>query len=146
MAILVVDDAEEIREIFAVVLAEGGYRDVIALDSALAAFSFLAFAKAPSIELMFLDIVMPGIDGIQACARVRSDSRYADVPIVMTTSIEDIASMDRAFQYGATDFLTKPLKAIDILACVRSKTRLKADLEQRSARERELMQHVPFQF
>jgi phosphoserine phosphatase RsbU/P len=150
MSILVVDDSEDGREIFGAVLAQGGYRDVTALDSAAAAFSYLALdtpsAAAADVKLIFLDVAMPDIDGFQACARIRSDSRYVDAPIVMTTALDDIQSVDQAFKCGATDYLTKPLKAVDLLACTRAKLKLRDDIERRNARERNLMQHEPFRF
>jgi sigma-B regulation protein RsbU (phosphoserine phosphatase) len=146
MSIVVVDDSEDGREIMETVLAQAGYRDVVALDSAAAAFSFLALDKRNSpqpsaVNLLLLDIMMPEIDGIQACARIRCDARYVDLPIVMTSSLDDNESLDDAFICGATDYLTKPIKPVDLVACVRSKLRLKADLDKRNARERELLQH-----
>jgi phosphoserine phosphatase RsbU/P len=150
MSILVIDDSEDGREIFEAVLWEGGYRDVIALDSAAAAFSFLTLeaplVTAPNVELMFLDVAMPDIDGFAACARIRCDPRYVASPIVMTTGLDDIQSVERAFECGATDYLTKPLKAVDLLACTRAKLNLNAYIKGRNARECELMQHEPFRF
>jgi CheY-like chemotaxis protein len=151
MSILVVDDTEEVRDIFEAVLAEGGYTNVMTADSAAAAFSLLALdaplAPMPMpLDLVFLDVVMPGMDGIKACVEIRRDSRYADIPIVMTTSLDNMESVDKAFQNGATGYLTKPLKVVDLMACVRSNMRIKADIDRRNALERELMQHVPFRF
>jgi DNA-binding response OmpR family regulator len=65
---------------------------------------------------------------------------------VMTTARSDMKTIDRAFKSGATDYLTKPLKAIDFLACVRAKLRLKAEFDRRDLLENELSKHVPFQF
>lgn len=148
MTILVIDDTEEVREILGAILEEDGYADVIMLDSASAAFSLLALddpdAPPASIDLILLDITMPVVDGIEACRRIRSDPRYADVPIVMTTGRADISSVSASLACGATDYLTKPLKAIDLLACVRSKLKLKAELDRRNERERYLEQYVPF--
>ena len=149
MAILVVDDTEEVRDIFEAVLIEGGYPDVMMADCANAAFSLLALdapQKTVPVDVVFLDVVMPGMDGIEACARIRSDPRYAEVPIVMTTALDTLESVDKAFEHGATDYITKPLKVVDLMACVRSNMRLKADIDRRNAIERELMQHKPFCF
>jgi sigma-B regulation protein RsbU (phosphoserine phosphatase) len=125
MSILVVDDNEEGREVFEAVLAQGGYEDVITLDSAAAAYSFLKLGTphvrcSHRVDMILLDIVMPGVDGIEACACIRCDPRYAEVPIVMVTSLEDKESVDSAFKSGATNYITKPLKAVDLWACVRS--------------------------
>jgi phosphoserine phosphatase RsbU/P len=149
MAILVVDDTEEVRDIFEAVLTEGGYPDIMMADSAAAAFALLALDaphKTVPVDVVFLDVVMPGMNGIEACARIRRDPRYAEVPIVMSTSIDTLEGVDKAFEHGATDYLTKPLKIVDLLACVRSNMRLKADIDRRNAIERELLQHKPFSF
>ena len=150
MGILVVDDDDDVREAFQALLSSGGYTDVIPLESAESAFSFLALdaplVPVAPLNLILLDIVMPNVDGYQTCARIRRDHRYANVPIVMTTSLDDDESVDRAFKVGATDYLTNPMKAVDLLACVRSMLILNAELDRRNALERELAQHVQFQF
>jgi CheY-like chemotaxis protein len=149
MAILVVDDSDEVRDIFEAVLAEAGHGEVLTADCAAAAFALIALdepGRAVPLDLVFLDVVMPGLDGIEACARIRRDKRYADVPVVMTTSLDTLESVDRAFEHGATDYLTKPLKVVDLMACLRSNLQLKADIDRRNALERELRQHVPFRF
>lgn len=151
MSILVVDDTEEVRDIFEAVLAEGGYPNIMTADSAQAAFSLLALdaplaPKPMPLDLVFLDVIMPGMDGIKALAEIRRDSRYTDIPIIMTTSLDNMESVDKAFANGATGYLTKPLKVVDLMACVRSNMQLKADMDRRNAIERELMQHVPFRF
>jgi CheY-like chemotaxis protein len=149
MAILVVDDSEDVRDIFEAALTEGGYPDILMADSASAAFALLALdqpQRTLPVDVIFLDVVMPGVDGIEACARIRRDPRYAEVPIVMSTSVNTMEGVDKAFEHGATDYLTKPLKIVDLMACVRSNMRLKADNDRRNAIERELLQHKPFCF
>ena len=150
MTILVVDDLE-VRDIVEAVLLEAGYDNVVLLPSGSAAISFLSDhrqrkAAAPELRMILLDINMPGMDGLEACARIRADLGYADVPIVMASSCDDLVSVDDALKQGATDYLTKPLKAVDLVACVRSKLKLKEDLDRRAAREHELLQHLPFRF
>ena len=143
--ILIVDDDTDTRKIFERLIANDGYTNVVTAESAEQAFSHLTDAPAP-FDLIFLDIGMPGIDGIQSCARIREDERYRTVPIVMTTARADMESIDLAFQSGATDYLTKPLKGVDLLACVRSKLRLKAELDRRDSVERDMARHVPFSY
>lgn len=152
MSILVVDDSEEGREIFEAVLMDAGYGDIVTADSAKAAFSLLALESPPlvpvqsPVELVLMDVVMPDMDGFKACQRIRSDARYAKLPIVMTTALDDLESVRTAFNSGATDYLTKPLKRIDLVACVLSSLRMKQELEQHDAIEGQLLQHAPFQF
>ena len=151
MGILIVDDDHDTRKIFEGLIANGGYENVVTAESAEQAFSHLALgsmitSKVSQFDLIFLDIIMPNIDGIQSCARIREDVRYQTIPIVMTTARADIETIDRAFKSGATDYLTKPLKGVDLLACVRSKLRLKAEFDRRDSIERDMARYVPFNF
>ena len=88
---------------------------------------------------MLLDIVMPEMDGVEACARIRNDARYADLPIIMVTSLDDMNSLANAFVAGATDYITKPVNRVELVARVRAALRLKQELDRRQARERELL-------
>lgn len=152
MSILVVDDSEEGREIFEAVLTDAGCGEILTAASASAAFSLLAL-DAPSlvppqcpVDLVLLDVVMPDMDGFKACRIIRNDTRYTRLPIVMTTALDDIESVRTAFSSGATDYLTKPLKRIDLVACVLSSLLTRQAQERHDAIEGRLLQHVPFQF
>ena len=146
MGILIVEDDDDQRSIMESLITNDGYRDVVTTESAEKAFSLLARDWQMRFDLIFIDVTMPNIDGIQSCARIREDARCRTVPIVMTTARTDMETIDRAFKLGATDYLTKPLKGVDLLACVRSKLRLKAELDRRDLLERELAKHVPFTY
>jgi sigma-B regulation protein RsbU (phosphoserine phosphatase) len=144
MRILVIDDSEEGLEIAVAMLATAGYEHVSTAGSAADAYRLLGIgepATQPSaVDLMLLDIMMPEIDGIEACARIRRDQRYSSVPIIMVTSLGDTDSLANAFVAGATDYITKPVNRVELLARVRSALKLKAELDRREARELELMQ------
>ena len=144
MRILVIDDSEDGRDIAEAMLVAAGYEHVSTAGSAADAYHLLGIgepATQPSaVDLMLLDIVMPEIDGIEACARIRRDHRYSSVPIIMVTSLGDTDSLANAFVAGATDYITKPLNRVELLARVRSALKLKAELDRREARELELMQ------
>jgi PleD family two-component response regulator len=144
MRILVIDDSEDGREIAEAMLVAAGYEHVSTAGSAADAYRLLGIGepttRPSAVDLLLLDIVMPEIDGIEACARIRSDQRYSSVPIIMVTSLGDTDSLANAFVAGATDYITKPLNRIELLARVRSALKLKAELDRREARELELMQ------
>jgi sigma-B regulation protein RsbU (phosphoserine phosphatase) len=147
MRILVVDDNEDSRDIAEAALLSAGYRDVQTAGSAAAAFKHLklgAVAKEEpcDIDIILLDIVMPEIDGIEACAMIRNDPRHADIPIIMVTSLDDMDSLANAFVAGATDYVTKPVNRIELLARVRAALKLKGELQRRKARERELLEFL----
>jgi diguanylate cyclase (GGDEF)-like protein len=150
MRILVVDDSEDWRDLTEAALLSAGYEEVHTAASATHAYAFLGLNGRPDdrthVDLIVLDVVMPQIDGIEACARVRSDARYADIPIVMVTAINDMDCLANAFVAGATDYITKPFNRVELLARVRSALKLKAELDRRKAREAELMTFARMQF
>jgi PleD family two-component response regulator len=143
MRILVVDDSEDARELTEAALLSAGYNDVHTAGSAWEAFKILDLGRAVTersrFDLVVLDIIMPEIDGIEACARIRNDANYPDIPIIMVTSLDDMDSLQNAFVAGATDYVTKPVNRVELIARVRAALKLKAELERRQMRERELL-------
>jgi PleD family two-component response regulator len=144
MRILVVDDSEDWRDLTEAALMSAGYEDVATAESASDAYGKLGIGARQSngsaaADLIVLDLVMPEIDGIEACARIRSDTRYGDVPVIMVTAANDMDSLSSAFVAGATDYITKPFNRVELLARVRSALKIKAELDRRKAREGELL-------
>ena len=144
MRILIVDDSEDSRDITEAALLSAGYRDITMATSALEAFALLGIleetaSEGATADIILLDIVMPEVDGIEACARIRKDARYCDIPIIMVTSLEDMESLSNAFVAGATDYVTKPVNRTELVARVRAALKLKSELDRRQARERELV-------
>jgi signal transduction histidine kinase len=103
--VLIVDDDPTIRLLAAAALEESGYR-VFALDSGEEALETLGDI-AP--DLLLLDVVMPGIDGFETCRRIRQLPNGRLLPIVVMTALGDVDSVHKAFEAGATDFLSKPI-------------------------------------
>src|SRR3984957_8996888 len=143
MRILVVDDIDDSRELTEAALLSAGYSDIVMAASAWEARKVLDVGRTvdtpPSVDIVLLDIIMPEMDGIEACARIRRDRRYADIPIIMVTSLDDMDSLSNAFVAGATDYVAKPINRIELAARVRSALKLKAESDRRQARERELL-------
>jgi PleD family two-component response regulator len=143
MRILIVDDSEDARDIAEGTLLSGGYDDVVNAASGWDALKLLDIGRnsdeRPSVDIVLLDVVMPEMDGVEACARIRNDPRYADLPIIMVTSCDDMETLGNAFVAGATDYITKPINRLELIARVRAALRLKAELDRRQARERELL-------
>jgi PleD family two-component response regulator len=144
MNILIIDDSEDQRELTEAALRSAGYDEVRGVASANEAFKILDIGRntsngAAPVDIVLLDIVMPGTDGIEACAYIRSQERYEDLPIIMITSLDDMGSLASAFVAGANDYITKPVNRIELLARVRTALKLKGELEQRRERERELL-------
>jgi sigma-B regulation protein RsbU (phosphoserine phosphatase) len=143
MRILVIDDSEDSRDLTEGALLSAGYTDVVTANSGWQALKILDVGRAtedkPTVDVALLDIVMPEMDGVEVCARIRNDQRYADLPIIMVTSLDDMNSLSNAFVAGATDYVTKPLNRIELIARVRASLKLKQELDRRQARERELL-------
>jgi predicted signal transduction protein with EAL and GGDEF domain/FixJ family two-component response regulator len=103
--VLVADDDAILREIAGAMLRDAGFtvQTVASGDAAVAACAL----RVPDIAL--LDVEMPDGNGYQACTNIRSLPGGADLPIVMVTGCDDTASIDRAYEAGATDFVVKPI-------------------------------------
>ena len=143
MRILVIDDSEDSRDLIEGALLSAGYTDIATASSGWEALKLLDLGRATNeksaFDVVLLDIVMPEMDGVEACARIRNDVRYADLPIIMVTALDDMNSLNNAFVAGATDYLTKPIKRVELIARVRAALKLKHELDRRQAREQELL-------
>ncbi|AVA21141.1 PleD family two-component system response regulator [Rhizobium sp. CB3171] len=119
--ILVVDDVPaNVKLLEARLLAE--YFDVLTAEDGLKA---LAICDSTQVDLILLDIMMPGMDGFEVCERLKSDPRTAHIPVVMVTALDQPADRVRGLKAGADDFLTKPVNDLQLISRVKSLLRLK---------------------
>jgi len=118
--VLVVDDHQANLRLLEAILSPRGY-DVLTAATGEEALQRLGETE---IDLMLLDIVMPGMDGYEVCRRIREDPLTAYLPVVMVTASGDEEKV-RSLQAGADDFLTKPVKSSELLARVASLARIK---------------------
>lgn len=102
--ILVADDEATARLLLKAALEKAGYEVVVAADGEEALRSF----RAEPADMVMLDVEMPGMNGYQVCDRLRFEAGD-ELPIVMVTGMDDMASIERAFEAGATDFIAKPI-------------------------------------
>ncbi|MDG0810842.1 PP2C family protein-serine/threonine phosphatase [Cohnella rhizosphaerae] len=147
MSILVVDDNPMNVMVVREMLNRSGYEDVQIAYSADEMFDILRSdnrgAQAPtSINLILLDLMMPGMDGIEACALLQKDERLRDIPVIMVTAIGDSRKLAEALDAGATDYVTKPINKIELLARIRSALRLKTELDWHKERDRRLHEEL----
>jgi diguanylate cyclase (GGDEF)-like protein/PAS domain S-box-containing protein len=103
--VLVVDDELAARLITRATLEEGGFEVVEAASAAQA----MALFEDCHPDVVLLDVLLPDGDGVALCERIRGLPSGRDVPIAMVTGVNDNDSIQRAFQSGATDFITKPI-------------------------------------
>jgi len=103
--ILVIDDDAAVRLMATAALEDAGYAVV---DAGSAEEGLALFEAAPT-DLVLLDVVLPGINGYAACARLRALPAGRDVPVIVMTGLDDRSSILEAYESGATDFITKPI-------------------------------------
>ncbi|MBB3351171.1 PleD family two-component system response regulator [Rhizobium lentis] len=119
--ILVVDDIPaNVKLLEARLLAE--YFDVM---TAADGHEALAICERNQVDLILLDIMMPGIDGFEVCERLKASQKTAHIPVVMVTALDQPADRVRGLKAGADDFLTKPVNDLQLISRVKSLLRLK---------------------
>ena len=104
--LLVIDDDLLLRGMAVRALRHGGFH-VTEADSGERGLALLADA---ALDLILLDVVMPGIDGFETCRRVRATPEGERLPVLMMTGLNDVESIEKAYDAGATDFITKPVQ------------------------------------
>ena len=113
---LVVDDDQLNAKLFEAQLLPMGY-EVIRASSGPEA---LAAAQGTEVDIVLLDVMMPGMSGYEVCRRLKSMDSTRTVPVVMVTALEDLESKVKGIQAGADDFLTKPVSREELAARTRS--------------------------
>jgi two-component system alkaline phosphatase synthesis response regulator PhoP len=114
--ILVVDDEALLQEMIVYNLEQASYQVLTASDG----ISALELARSEQPDLILLDIMLPGIDGLEVCRRLRREERTAQVPIIMLTAKGDEIDKVVGLEVGADDYVTKPFGRRELLARVRA--------------------------
>jgi PAS domain S-box-containing protein len=132
--VLIVDDDQDMRLLVRETVDAFGFRSQEASNGEEA---LLAFQRRRP-DAVLLDVVMPGRDGFSTCAALRASAGAATTPIVMMTSLNDVESVDRAYEAGATDFITKPINYVLLGHRLRYILRAKRTLDELRNAERRL--------
>ena len=130
--ILIVEDEQDLVRLLKYNLDKEGFRVNAVSDGSLV----LAEMRREEPDLLVLDLMLPGMDGLEICRQVRRHDRYASIPILMLTARTDEADRVVGLEIGADDYVTKPFNMRELIARVRALLRRREPLVQRHSVQR----------
>lgn len=143
-AILVVDDLAANRALLTQFLESTGFTKILTAESAVEAFDIIGLhgddQDGVAVDLILMDVMMPHVDGIEACRRIKRSPAHAETPVIVVTALSETETLDDAFRAGAVDYIAKPVNQTEFVARVRSALTLKLALEAQKERARDLEQ------
>ena len=116
LRVMVIDDSKTIRRTAETLLKKEGYEVVTAVDG------FEALAKISDLQphIIFVDIMMPRLDGYQTCALIKNNQNFRHVPVIMLSSTDGLFDKARGRICGSDQYLTKPFTRDELLAAIRA--------------------------
>ncbi|RFP21870.1 hybrid sensor histidine kinase/response regulator [Duganella sp. BJB488] len=120
--ILIVDDIPANLDVLVNYLEENQFRVLVAQDGEEA----LERCGLVQPDLVLLDVMMPGIDGLETCRRLKQDSATAPIPVIFMTALTDSENVVAAFDAGGVDYVTKPIRITEVLARIHTHLALRA--------------------
>ena len=114
--VLIVDDSPTERHVLNDMLTKAGY-EVVASDNGEDA---ILKAKTARPDLILMDVVMPRMNGFDACRRIRSGATTSEIPVIMVTTRGELESVEAAYESGCAEYVIKPIDAHELLAKVQS--------------------------
>ena len=121
--LVVEDDAKNIDVLLKLL---DGYDVLVATDGVQA----LEVLKQEPVDLVLMDILMPGMDGFQVCERIKAQDDLSHIPVIFLTSKTETADVVKGFDVGGVDYVTKPFKVPELLARIRTHVALKKAREE----------------
>ncbi|TRZ40167.1 fused response regulator/phosphatase [Niallia circulans] len=142
MGILIVDDNEANLFVIEKLLQRAGYIDYLSFTSAQDMFNYLysdtPYVMESQVDAILMDIMMPEIDGIEACKQLQQVEHLKDIPVVFVTALEDSSKVVEALDAGGTDYLMKPINKTELLARLRVAIRLKYEKDWHKKQEEKI--------
>jgi two-component system sensor histidine kinase/response regulator len=120
--ILIVDDDDHNHNVLALMLADEGY----SLQRGRSGGEALELIATGPPDLVLLDVLMPGMDGIEVTGRIKNDPRTTNIPVILVTALDDRESRLRGLEAGAEDFLSKPVERAELCVRIRNLLRLQS--------------------
>ncbi len=114
--ILLVDDSSTVLLMERMILSKSPYDLVTARDG----MEGVEKAKAERPDLILMDVVMPRMDGFEACRRLRADDETREIPVIMVTTRGELQSVESGYESGCSDYVTKPINGLELLSKVRN--------------------------
>jgi len=114
--ILLVDDSSTVLLMERMILSKSPYDLVTARDG----WEGVEKAKAERPDLILMDVVMPRMDGFEACRRLRADDETRQIPVIMVTTRGELQSVESGYESGCSDYVTKPINGLELLSKVRN--------------------------
>ncbi|MBQ4901962.1 SpoIIE family protein phosphatase [Paenibacillus sp. Marseille-P2973] len=150
MRILIVDDNPTNIIIIREILKKEDYRDTAAVSSAHEMFERLGVETpglftetgVSDIDLILLDMMMPEMDGIEACRLLQQYENLKDIPIIMVTAVGDSKKLAEALDAGAVDYVTKPINKVELMARIRLALRLKQEKDWHKERDQRIQEEL----
>jgi adenylate cyclase len=136
--ILVVDDNEQNLSLIRTILRHHGYESHLAYNGEEA----LYLVREVPPDLIILDVMMPGMDGIEVCRRLKDDEETRLIPIIIMTALDQPEDKIRGIEAGADDFLTKPVNQQELMARVRTALRLKQTIDRKMGLLLRMKEHL----
>ncbi|TSA48596.1 MAG: response regulator [Deltaproteobacteria bacterium] len=134
LVILCVDDEEENRKLLEAILVCSGYQVV----NAASGIEALLKINGQNIDLVLLDITMPGMDGIEVCRKIKEDKKFSDIPIIMVTGLASHQDRVRGIEVGVEDYFAKPFNRTELLARIKILLKVKTLSDERRRAEEDL--------
>lgn len=122
LKVMVIDDSNTIRRSAEIFLVQAGCKVILAEDG----FDALAKVADHHPDVVFVDIMMPRLDGYQTCALIKKNPRFANTPVIMLSSKDGLFDRARGRMVGSDEYLTKPFTKDSLLRVVAERTPVRA--------------------
>ncbi|HQQ62862.1 MAG TPA: twitching motility response regulator PilG [Pseudomonadales bacterium] len=122
LKIMIIDDSKTIRRTAETLLEKAGCKVITAIDG----FDALAKIADTRPDLIFVDIMMPRLDGYQTCALIKNNSEFKSTPVIMLSSKDGLFDKAKGRIVGSDQYLTKPFSKSELIAAIEQHTHVRA--------------------